>query len=129
MKASASVMQMEIEGNTLVASWPCLKSVNSSEFFRSFVSLFVTIRQNAIAGVILDSGQPQGGTVSDSLINFGLKIVPYTALRRIALLESTDFHWDNNLLQIFAYCATFKSSPLQAQLFPSRSEALEWLNS
>ena len=128
MKKPASVMQLEIEGNKLIASWPNLKSINSPEFFKSFVSLFVMIREKYISKVVLDSGQPQGGIISDSIINFGLKIVPFTTLERIALLESNDFHWDNNLLQIFNYLNASMNSPLEVKLFSSKSGALEWLN-
>ncbi|MFC6999945.1 hypothetical protein [Rufibacter roseus] len=127
MEVQAGVMQLEIEGKRLIASWPTLESVNSPEFFRSFVSLFVTIRERHISELILDSGQPQGGTVSEPIINFGLKVAPFTALKRVALLESTDFHWDNNLLQILCYLSTSMDFPLEVKLFPSRSLALEWL--
>ncbi|QHL87350.1 hypothetical protein GU926_07845 [Nibribacter ruber] len=90
--------------------------------------LFITIREKNIEDVILDSGQPKGGTVSESVMNFGIKIAPHTALKRIALLESPDFHWDNNLLQIFAYLQTTFSLPLESRLFPSKSDALAWLS-
>ena len=128
MEIAQSVMQVEVEGDSLIASWPNLKSVNSPEFFKSFVSLFVTIREKEISKVIIDSGQPNGGFLTDTIINFGLKVVPYTSLKRIALLESTDFYWDNSLLQIFKYLNSAMDIAIEAKILPNKRAALDWLN-
>ncbi|WP_242921290.1 hypothetical protein [Pontibacter liquoris] len=115
--------------NILSAKWSDALSVESSGFLQTIHSLFTFIQENEVTNLIIDSGIPAGGVLTEELIEFFTRQVPNTSLKYIALLESPDYLWDNNLYQVLSLLITTYRLPIAVKLLKSRTAAQEWLAS
>ncbi|RIJ37448.1 hypothetical protein [Pontibacter oryzae] len=113
--------------NLLSAKWSDDLSVESLEFFQTVVSLFDTVQKKQVPNLLIDSGIPAGGVLSEELIDYFIHNIPNTPLKKIALLESPDYLWDNNLYQVILLLVTTYQLPIEVKLLKSPGAVREWL--
>lgn len=86
------------------------------------------IKEKEIKKVFLDSCNPEEGTFTVEAIAFiEQQLFPCCPLEKVALLESTDFHWDNNILQLINYLIMTLELDVQFRMFTYKEEAIAWL--
>lgn len=113
----------------LLASWPHHVRSESPEFLRSLQVLFGLIREKEMTRLLVDSGTPDGGTLTEEVIAcMKQEVCRFCPLKKVALLESVDYHWDNNIMQVFNYLKLTLGLEVQIRMFSSRDMALNWLN-
>jgi hypothetical protein len=110
-----------------MASWSDDLSSESEAFFNSINYLFKVAADNKVKKVFIDCGVPAGGTLTEGVINFVEASITGLELEKIAVLESIDYHWDNNLMQLLQYLKQALNLSFQAKLFTLKKQALEWL--
>jgi hypothetical protein len=110
----------------LSVKWSDELSVESGEFFQTIVSLFTAIQEMQVANLLVDSGIPAGGLLTEEIIDYFIQSIPGTPLKSIAILESPDYLWDNNLYQVIMLLVTTYQLPIAVTLVKSRAAALEW---
>ncbi|RAU84099.1 hypothetical protein [Pontibacter arcticus] len=118
----------EETGNVLNVSWSDELSVESSRFLQTVAFLFRTIQEKEVANLIIDSGMPAGGILTEEVIHCFIQNIPHTPLRKIALLESPDYLWDDNLFQVISLLITSYSLPIEISMLESRSAAKKWFS-
>jgi hypothetical protein len=118
----------EIRNKVLLASWSDDLSSESALFRDSITYLFCLAADEKIEHVFLDSGTPNGGTLTEEVVNQVQNAIGQVAVKKIALLESVDFHWDNNLIQFFKYLKSSQNLTFEFKTFYTRSLALDWLS-
>ena len=123
-----ALFNFEIRNRVLLASWSDDLSSESEQFRDSIAQLFHLAALEKIEHVFLDSGTPRGGTLTEAVINQVQNSIGKIAVKKIALLESVDFHWDNNLIQFFKYLKTSQNLTFEFKTFYTKSLALEWLS-
>jgi hypothetical protein len=118
----------EVRNKVLLASWH--NSLNlESELFRDSVSkLFSLAATENIEHFFIDSGTPRGEPLPVEVISDVQNAIGKLGVRKIALLESVNFHWDNNLIQFLKYLKTSQNLTFEFKTFYARSLALEWLS-
>jgi hypothetical protein len=114
--------------NILSVKWSDELSVESAQFFETIITLFATIRQKQVINLIVDSGIPAGGLLTEEIIEYFIQQIPSTPLRNIAILESPDYLWDNNLYQVIALLVATYKLPITVKLVKNRSGALQWFS-
>jgi hypothetical protein len=114
--------------NILSVKWSDELSVESAQFFETIITLFATIRQKQVINLVVDSGIPAGGLLTEEIIEYFIQQIPSTPLRNIAILESPDYLWDNNLYQVIALLAATYKLPIAVKLVKNRSGALQWFS-
>jgi hypothetical protein len=114
--------------STLSVKWTDDLSVESIQFFRSIVALFSTIHEKQVANLIVASGIPAGGGLTEDIINHFIQNIPGTPLKRIAILESPDYLWDSNLYQVIKLLITNYKLPIAIEVLGSESAAKKWFN-
>ena len=121
-------MEMAYEGarNILSVKWSDELSVESPRFFQSIVSLFAVIQERKVTNLLIDSGIPAGGVLTEEIIEYFIQHIPNTPLKKIAILESTDYLWDNNLYQVINLLITTYQLPIGLKLVKSRASGQEW---
>jgi hypothetical protein len=114
--------------NILSVKWSDELSVESAQFFETIITLFATIRQKQVINLVVDSGIPAGGLLTEEIIEYFIQQIPSTPLRNIAILESPDYLWDNNLYQVIALLVATYKLPIAVKLVKNRSGALQWFS-
>ncbi|WP_139307904.1 hypothetical protein [Pontibacter flavimaris] len=112
----------------LQVSWSDDLSVESDRFLQTVVYLFTTIQQQKVSHLIIDSGLPAGGVLTEEVIQSFIHHIPHTPLKHIAILESPDYLWDNNLLQVISLLITTYRLPIAIELVKDRTAAREWFS-
>ncbi len=125
--APDTLYKFEVKGDVIVTCWHESLSAESNEFRDSIKNLFRFAAERKLKKVLLDSGTPAGGTLTEELMLLVQNAILKIDLEKIAILESCDFHWDNNLLQFLKYLNTFLQLDLDIKLFNSKTLALVWL--
>lgn len=121
-------LNYEAPDNILSVKWPDELSVESVYFFQTIVTLFDAIQEQKVTYLIVDSGNPAGGVLTEEVINYFINHIPHTPLLKIALLESPDYLWDNNLYQVIKLLITTHHLPIQIKLVKSRLAARDWFS-
>lgn len=114
--------------NILAVKWPDELRVESPEFLETIITLFAIIHDRKVAHLIIDSGIPAGGVLTEQVINYMIQNIPNIPLKKIALLESTDYHWDNNLYQLLTLIISTHQLPVAVELVKSRAAARQWFS-
>ena len=120
-------LEYEADQDILYVKWADDLSVESAMFLQTIISLFTTIHKNKISNLIIDSGIPSGGVLTEEFIHYCIQQIPSIPLKKIALLESPDYHWDNNLYQIIKLLITNHHLPIAVKIAKSRSAAQDWV--
>jgi uncharacterized protein YodC (DUF2158 family) len=125
------MMVVEYEESTGVLSvkWSDELSVESSQFRETIVSLFSTIVQKKVVSLIVDSGTPAGGVLTEQVISQFIQHIPGTPLRNIAILESSDYLWDCNLVQVIKLLVSNYDLPIAVELMKGSAAARKWFAS
>ncbi|WP_299705724.1 hypothetical protein [uncultured Pontibacter sp.] len=125
------MMTMVYEENTGIMSvkWSDELSVESGQFQETMVSLFSTIVEKNVSNLIVDSGTPAGGVLTEEVISRFIQHIPNTPLRNIAILESTDYLWDYNLLQVIKLLISNYDLPIAVELMKGSAAAAKWFAS
>lgn len=119
----------EISEDVLLASWPSYVKSESPEFFDSVLDLFRLIREKDIKHLLVDSGTPAGGGLTEEVIHYiEAEVFQCCPLQKVALLESVDFLWDNNMVQLINYLITAMNLDVQFRMFHSKEIAVNWLH-
>ena len=126
MKASLMELAYDEARSIVSVKWPDELSVGSAAFFQTIVSLFATIREKQVANLMIDSGNPAGGLLSEEIIEFFTRNIADTPLKNIAIVESPDYLWDNNLYQVITLLVTTYRLPIAVKLVKSHAAGLEW---
>jgi hypothetical protein len=113
--------------HVLSVSWANELSVESAQFYQTIVSLFATIKEKQVSNLIIDSGIPAGGQLTEKIINFFIQSIPDTSLKNIAILESPDYLWDNNLYQVISLLITTYQLPIAVKLVSTHASGLKWI--
>ena len=119
--------KFEICKGRLQASWSDDLGTESAEFFASVQHLLTIIIEQQITHLLLDSGKPAGGILTEEVTGYILKNTPFTKLEKVALLESHDFLWDNNIIQLARFLQQTTLVNFEFRVFPAKTNALEWL--
>jgi hypothetical protein len=120
--------KFDIQHDLLVASWPSYVGSESAEFYDSILLLFRLIREKNIKKLLLDSGTPTGGTLTEEVITFiEQEVFHCCPMQKVALMESVDYHWDNNMVQVINYLKMTLELNLEFRMFLSREAAINWL--
>ncbi|MCC9136538.1 hypothetical protein ACFSKU_07005 [Pontibacter silvestris] len=114
--------------STLSVKWSDDLSVESSLFFQTIVSLFATIQERKVRNLVIDSGIPSGGVLTEEVIHYFVQHIPNTPLQNIAILESPDYLWDNNLYQVISLLITSYNLPVSVKLMKSLAASQEWFS-
>ena len=122
-------MVYEATPNILSVRWSDDLSVESARFLQTIVSLFATIREKQVANLIVESGIPAGGVLTEDIINYFIQNIPGTPLKRIAILESSDYLWDSNLYQVIKMLITSYNLPIGVELLKNKPDARKWFSS
>jgi hypothetical protein len=118
----------EIKNDLLQASWPLHVRSKSPEFYDSLLTLFRLIREKEVKKLFLDSGTPDGGVLTEKVIAFvEQQVFLFCPLEKVALLESVDYHWDNNIAQFINYLILTLELDVQFRMFVCKEEAIGWL--
>jgi hypothetical protein len=117
----------EAEG-ILRVSWSDELSVESARFLQTVVCLFAIIQERKVPHLIIDSGLPAGGVLTEEVIQSFIQHIPHTPLKHIAILESPDYLWDNNLLQVISLLITSYRLPIAVALVEDQAAAREWFS-
>lgn len=126
--ATAATYHYEIGNGLLAASWPHHVRSTSPEFLESVKILFNLVGEHKLSRLLLDSGTPDGGTLTEELIAcMKQELSQDCSLKKVALLESVDYHWDNNIMQVFSYLKMTLGLDVQIRMFSSRDMAMNWL--
>ncbi|MBF9255498.1 hypothetical protein I2I11_19525 [Pontibacter sp. 172403-2] len=118
----------EAAPNILSVKWSDDLSVESPQFFQTIISLFAAIRESQVTNLIIDSGIPAGGVLTEEVISYFIQHIPDTPLKNIVILESPDYLWDNNLYLLIKLLITGYHLPIAVKLVKSRAAGLEWLS-
>ncbi|WP_266203415.1 hypothetical protein [Pontibacter kalidii] len=110
----------------LHVSWSDDLSVESARFLQTVVYLFTTIQEQKVSHLIIDSGLPAGGVLTEEVIQCFIHHIPHTTLRKIALLDSPDYLWDYNLLQVISLLVANYKLPIEVKLVSSHAAGLRW---
>jgi hypothetical protein len=118
----------EAAPNILSVSWSDDLSVESDRFFQTIVALFAAIQDKQVANLIIASGVPAGGVLTEDIINYFIQNIPGTPLKNIAILESPDYLWDSNLYQVIKLLITSYNLPIDIELVKSKAAARRWFS-
>ena len=111
-----------------MASWPAPVQSGSLKSYDSLLALLRFIKEKEIKKLFLDSGNPGGETLTEEAIAFvEQQVFRFCPLKKVALLESTDYHWDNNIGQLINYLILSLELDVQFRMFVYKEEAIAWL--
>jgi hypothetical protein len=116
-----------LTGDVLVTRWDDNLSVLTPEFLESVKKLVGLLTEKSIPKLLIDSGIPEGGVLTEEVITYLIENAAQTQVRYIAILESVDFHWDNNMGQLFNYLQSIVPFSFEVRFFRNSTEALDWL--
>ncbi|WP_161889912.1 hypothetical protein [Pontibacter russatus] len=119
----------EAATSTLSVGWSDDLSVESPLFFETIVSLFATIHEKRVTNLLVSSGIPSGGVLTEEVINYFIRQIPDTPLKHIAILESPDYLWDDNLYKVITLLVSTFQLPISVKLAASRAVGKEWIAS
>lgn len=114
--------------NILSVKWADELSVESARFLQTIVSLFAFIQEKKVTNLIVDSSIPAGGVLTEEVIQYFIRHIPDTPLKNIAILESPDYLWDNNLYQVIKLLITNYRLPVAVELVKSKAAAREFFS-
>ena len=114
--------------NIVTVRWSDDLSVESARFFQTIVTLFSTIQEREVTNLMIDSGIPAGGVLTEEIIDYFIQHIHTTPLRHIAILESPDYLWDNNLYQVINMLVTTYQLPIALKLVKNHAAGQEWLS-
>lgn len=117
----------EVRGDVILASWKDELSAESQAFLDSVKHLIRFGHERSIKKILIDSGTPAGGVLTEEVMLLMQNSFGEVAIEKMALLESSDFHWDNNLYQFLQYLKVMLQLSYQVRLFNNKTAALEWL--
>lgn len=126
MEVSLMELAYDDVRNILSVKWSDELSVESTQFFDTIITLFATIKDKQVANLMVDSGIPAGGLLTGEIIEYFIQQIPNTPLKNIAILESPDYLWDNNLYQVILLLVTTYELPIAVKMVKNCSVALEW---
>ena len=126
MEVSLMELAYDDVRNILSVKWSDELRVESTQFFDTIITLFATIREKQVTNLVVDSGIPAGGLLTEEIIDFFIQQIPNTPLKNIAILESPDFLWDNNLYQVILLLVATYELPISVKLVKNRSIASDW---
>ena len=115
--------------STLSVRWSDDLSVESPLFFETIVSLFATIHEKRVTNLLVSSGIPSGGVLTEEVIDYFIRHIPDTPLQNIAILESPDYLWDDNLYKVITLLVSTYQLPISVKLVESRAVGKEWISS
>lgn len=123
-------MKLEFEGaqNVVSVKWFDELRVESPQFLQTIVFLFATIKEKQAINLLIDSGLPAGGVLTEEIIQHFIQHIPDTPLKCIAILESPDYLWDNNLYQVISLLITTYQLPIVVKMVKSHVVGLEWFS-
>jgi len=124
----AKMYTYQLKSDIILASWAYELSVESMEFLNSVKELFQFAKELNLKKILIDSGTPAGGVLTEDVMLLIQESIVNVAAEKIALLETSDFHWDNNLLQFFKYLKNFLQLSYEVRLFSNKQKALDWLS-
>ncbi|MBX0333857.1 hypothetical protein K3G39_11480 [Pontibacter sp. HSC-14F20] len=130
IESEDSMMEMVYEAvpNILSVRWADELSVESARFFQTIVTLFTVIQEKQAANLIISSGKPSGGVLTEDIINHFILNIPHTPLKRIAMLESPDYLWDSNLYQVINLLIVNYQLPIEIEVVKDESAARKWFS-
>ncbi len=120
-------LSYEASPNILSVKWSDELSVESDQFLQTLVTLFAAIQEKKVTNLIIDSGVPAGGVLTENIMNYFIEQIHHTTLQNIAILESPDYLWDNNLYQVIALLISTYHLPIAVRLVKSHAAGHEWL--
>ncbi|MBK0402736.1 hypothetical protein I5M27_07045 [Adhaeribacter sp. BT258] len=123
----ATMFTYEVRGDVILASWNDNLSAESKAFLDSIKHLIQFASERNLKKICIDSGKPAGGVLTEDVMHLLQTSIVKIEVDKIALLESCDFHWDNNLYQFLQYLKTYLQLGFQIRLFTNKKGALEWL--
>lgn len=128
VESEDSMMKLVYEAapNILSVKWSDELSVESAQFFKSIVTLFGTIHEKQVANLIVASGSPSGGVLTEDIITHFIHNIPNTPLQRIAMLESPDYLWDSNLYQVIKLLVVSHQLPIAVEVVKDEAAARKW---
>lgn len=126
MKVGLMELSYDSAINALSVKWSDELSVESAEFYQTVVALFATIQEKKVTNLLVDSGIPAGGLLTEDIINFFIQNIPTTPLKSIAILESPDYLWDSNLYQVIALLINTYQLSIALKLVSSHIEGIAW---
>ncbi|MCC9166409.1 hypothetical protein [Pontibacter harenae] len=118
----------DADSNMLSAQWSDDLSVESAQFLQSIVYLFKVVQERNVANLVVDSGVPAGGVLTEEVLHYFVKHISNTPLQKIAILESPDYLWDNNLYQVIQLLISNYQLPIKVKLLKSQADCLEWFS-
>lgn len=119
-------IEHEASHNIMSVKWANELSVESSAFFQTIITLFTLIKDKKATHLIVDSGLPAGGALTEEVIHYIIHHIPNIPLKKIAILESPDFHWDNNLYQLIKLLITNYQLPIIVNIVKNRAAARDF---
>ncbi|MFD3001284.1 hypothetical protein ACFS7Z_12990 [Pontibacter toksunensis] len=124
------LMELRCEAAQSIVSvkWSDDLSVESPQFLQTIVFLFAIIQEKQVTNLLINSGLPAGGVLTEDVIQRFIQHIPGTPLKRIAILESADYLWDNNLYQVISLLTTTYRLPIAVKVTKSRAACLEWFS-
>lgn len=124
------MMEMVYEAmpNILSVKWSDELSVESDLFFQTIVTLFASIHENQVANLIVASGRPSGGVLTEEIINYFIHNIPDTPLKSIAILESPDYLWDSNLYQVIKLLIASYNLSIEVEIVKNEFAARKWFH-
>ncbi|MFC5272294.1 hypothetical protein [Adhaeribacter terreus] len=123
----ATLFTYKVRGEVILASWHNDLRAESVEFFDSIKHLIQFATEHNLKKIFIDSGKPAGGILTEDVMLLVQKSIVKIEVDKIALLESSDFHWDNNLFQFLQYLKSYLQLYFEVRLFNSKDAALQWL--
>ncbi|SIT90126.1 hypothetical protein [Pontibacter indicus] len=123
------VTEFQESSSTLSVRWSDELSVESNQFQETIVALFSEIVEKNVRNLIVSSGTPAGGILTEEVISHFIQHIPDTPLRNIAILESADYLWDYNLLQVIKLLISNYKLPIAVELMKGSAAANKWFAS
>lgn len=121
-------MVYEAVPNILSVRWSDELSVESARFFQTIVTLFTAIHEKQVANLMVASGKPAGGVLTEDIIHHIVRNIPDTPLQRIAILESSDYLWDANLYQVIKLLIVNHHLPIAIEVVKDEAAARKWFH-
>ncbi|WP_026463673.1 hypothetical protein [Adhaeribacter aquaticus] len=121
------LINLEINETLLLASCQSLTNNEPINTKAAIIPLLEALGNKEIELLLLDLQIPLQDGIPEEVLIHTSEILPQSNLRKIAIIESTDYYWDQNILQTILLLKANFNLPLKAQLFETRETALDWL--
>ena len=124
--AASAMYSFEQNNGCLLANWNGGIRMDSEEFTQSLTALLPLLVEKEITCLLLSADIPLEGALNLESLDLLEKFSPDMKLQKIALLESQNFLWDNNVLQTFALIKELAGLPTLIEAHPTKQNALAW---